>query len=111
MMMGSGCQADLEPRRLHERLLSPDLPFPLGVLVWLRVLAGHDRVLAPAVVLSCAVAEQLIIPGVPFPLSPSSAGLWRLDEAAGAAGAVTVSAQPHTDTSRRASPNGNITQH
>ena len=40
------------------------------------------------------MAEQLIIPGVPFPLSPSSAGLWRIDEAAGA---VTVSAQPHSD--------------
>lgn len=32
--------------------------------------------------------------GVPFPLAPSAAGLWRVDEAAGA---VTVSAQPHTD--------------
>jgi regulation of enolase protein 1 (concanavalin A-like superfamily) len=40
------------------------------------------------------VAEQLIFAGVPFPLSPSSTGLWRIDEAAGA---VTVSAQPHTD--------------
>jgi hypothetical protein len=36
----------------------------------------------------------LRIPGVPFPLAPSAAGLWRVDEAAGA---VTVSAQPHTD--------------
>jgi uncharacterized protein len=36
----------------------------------------------------------LRIPGVPFPLAPSSAGLWQVDEAAGA---VTVSAQPHTD--------------
>jgi regulation of enolase protein 1 (concanavalin A-like superfamily) len=40
------------------------------------------------------VADQLIIPGVPFPLTPSSAGLWRVDEAAGA---VAVSAQPHSD--------------
>jgi uncharacterized protein len=40
------------------------------------------------------VADQLMVPGVPFPLVPSSAGLWRVDEAAGA---VTVSAQPHTD--------------
>ena len=47
-----------------------------------------------AVVLSCAVANQLVVPGVPFPLVPSSAGLWRVDEAAGA---VQVSAQPHTD--------------
>jgi uncharacterized protein len=31
---------------------------------------------------------------VPFPLAPSSAELWRVDEAAGT---VTVSAQPHTD--------------
>jgi regulation of enolase protein 1 (concanavalin A-like superfamily) len=31
---------------------------------------------------------------VPFPLVPSSAGLWRVDEAAGA---VTVAAQPHSD--------------
>ena len=31
---------------------------------------------------------------MPFPLVPSSAGLWRVDEAAAA---VTVSAQPHTD--------------
>jgi regulation of enolase protein 1 (concanavalin A-like superfamily) len=31
---------------------------------------------------------------VPFPLVPSSAELWRVDEAAGT---VTVSAQPHTD--------------
>jgi regulation of enolase protein 1 (concanavalin A-like superfamily) len=50
--------------------------------------------MAPAVVLSCAVANQLVVPGVPFPLVPSSAGLWRVDEAAGA---VQVSAQPHTD--------------
>lgn len=35
-----------------------------------------------------------MVPGVPFPLTPSPAGLWRVDEAAGA---VTVSAQPHTD--------------
>ena len=47
-----------------------------------------------AVVLSCAVANQLVVPGVPFPLVPSSAGLWRVDEAVGA---VQVSAQPHTD--------------
>ena len=40
------------------------------------------------------MAEQLIIAGVPFSLSPSSAGLWRIDEAAGT---VMVSAQPHTD--------------
>jgi len=31
---------------------------------------------------------------VPFPLAPSSAGLWRVDEVAGA---VTVTAQPRTD--------------
>lgn len=31
---------------------------------------------------------------MPFPLAPSSAGLWRVDEQAGA---VIVSAQPHTD--------------
>ena len=31
---------------------------------------------------------------MPFPLVPSSEGLWLVDEAAGA---VTVSAQPHTD--------------
>jgi regulation of enolase protein 1 (concanavalin A-like superfamily) len=41
------------------------------------------------------VAGQLLrVPGVPFPLTPSSAGLWRVDEAAGA---VTVAAQPRTD--------------
>jgi regulation of enolase protein 1 (concanavalin A-like superfamily) len=50
--------------------------------------------MAPAVVLSCAVANQLVVPGVPFPLVPSSAGLWRVDEAVGA---VQVPAQPHTD--------------
>jgi regulation of enolase protein 1 (concanavalin A-like superfamily) len=41
------------------------------------------------------VAGQLLrVPGVPFPLTPSPAGLWRVDEAAGA---VSVSAQPRTD--------------
>jgi uncharacterized protein len=41
------------------------------------------------------VAGQLLrVPGVPFPLAPSSAELWRIDAAAGA---VTVMAQPHTD--------------
>jgi hypothetical protein len=50
--------------------------------------------MVPAAVLSCAVADQLAVPGVPFPLVPSSAGLWRVDEAVGA---VTVPAQPHTD--------------
>ena len=50
--------------------------------------------MVPAAVLSCAVADQLAVPGVPFPLVPSSAGLWRVDEAVGA---VTVAAQPHTD--------------
>jgi uncharacterized protein len=41
------------------------------------------------------VAGQLLrVPGVPFPLAPSSAGLWRVDEATGA---VTVMAQPRTD--------------
>lgn len=41
------------------------------------------------------MASQLRkVPGVPFPFAPSSAALWRIDEAAGA---VTVSAQPHTD--------------
>jgi uncharacterized protein len=38
--------------------------------------------------------ELLRVPGVPFPLEPSSAELWRADEAAGA---IVVSAQPHTD--------------
>jgi regulation of enolase protein 1 (concanavalin A-like superfamily) len=41
------------------------------------------------------VAGQLLrVPGVPFPLAPSSEGLWRVDEAAGS---VTVLAQPRTD--------------
>jgi uncharacterized protein len=40
------------------------------------------------------VADQLRVPGVPFPLVPSAEGLWRVSEADGA---VTVSAQPHTD--------------
>jgi regulation of enolase protein 1 (concanavalin A-like superfamily) len=40
------------------------------------------------------VADQLMVPGVPFPLVPSSADRWRVDESAGA---VTVSAQAHTD--------------
>jgi uncharacterized protein len=41
------------------------------------------------------VAGQLLrVPGVPFPLAPSAAGLWRVDEATGA---VTVPAQPRTD--------------
>ena len=41
------------------------------------------------------MAGQLLrVPGVPFPLAPSSAGLWRVDEATGA---VTVMAQPRTD--------------
>ena len=35
-----------------------------------------------------------MVPGVPFSLVPSSAGLWRVDAAVGV---VTVSAQPHTD--------------
>jgi hypothetical protein len=34
------------------------------------------------------------VPGVPFPLAPSSVEQWRIDEATGT---VTVSAQPHTD--------------
>jgi hypothetical protein len=34
------------------------------------------------------------VPGVPFPLSPSPAGLWQVDEAAGT---VAVAAQAHTD--------------
>jgi regulation of enolase protein 1 (concanavalin A-like superfamily) len=38
--------------------------------------------------------ELLKVPGVPFPLTPSPAGIWRVDETTGA---VTVSAQPHTD--------------
>jgi regulation of enolase protein 1 (concanavalin A-like superfamily) len=50
--------------------------------------------MAPAVVLSSPVADQLAVPGVPFPFVPSSPGLWRVDEAVGAA---TVSAQPHSD--------------
>jgi regulation of enolase protein 1 (concanavalin A-like superfamily) len=33
-------------------------------------------------------------PGVPFPLAPSTANLWRVDEATGT---VTVSALPHSD--------------
>ncbi|MCG5450390.1 DUF1349 domain-containing protein [Micromonospora hortensis] len=40
------------------------------------------------------MANQLSVPGVPFPLAPSSAELWRVDEAAGT---VAVEAQPHTD--------------
>jgi regulation of enolase protein 1 (concanavalin A-like superfamily) len=41
------------------------------------------------------VAGQLLrVPGVPFPLAPSAAGLWRVDEATGT---VTVPAQPRTD--------------
>jgi hypothetical protein len=43
----------------------------------------------------CAVSDQLLqVPGVPFPFTPSSAKLWRVNEAAGA---VMVSAGPHTD--------------
>jgi regulation of enolase protein 1 (concanavalin A-like superfamily) len=38
--------------------------------------------------------ELLKVPGVPFPLTPSPSGLWRVD---GTTGAVTVSVQPHTD--------------
>ncbi|WP_344291622.1 DUF1349 domain-containing protein [Streptomyces synnematoformans] len=38
--------------------------------------------------------DRLTVPGVPFPLVPSSAELWRVTEASGT---VTVSAQPHTD--------------
>ncbi|MEV4538969.1 DUF1349 domain-containing protein [Asanoa sp. NPDC049518] len=40
------------------------------------------------------MADDLTIPGVPFPLVPSAAELWHIDEAAGA---VTVTAQPRTD--------------
>ncbi|GAB3950759.1 DUF1349 domain-containing protein [Micromonospora vulcania] len=40
------------------------------------------------------MADRLSVPGVPFPLVPSPADLWRVDEATGA---VAVSAQPHTD--------------
>ncbi|MFJ6165834.1 DUF1349 domain-containing protein [Micromonospora orduensis] len=40
------------------------------------------------------MADQLAVPGMPGPLVPSSAALWRIDEATGA---VTVSAQPRTD--------------
>lgn len=38
--------------------------------------------------------DPLTVPGVPFPLVPSSADLWQVDEATGA---VTVSALPHSD--------------
>jgi uncharacterized protein len=38
------------------------------------------------------MADRVRVPGVPFPLVPSSADLWRVDAAT-----VTVSAQPHTD--------------
>lgn len=41
-----------------------------------------------------AMANQLSVSGVPFPLVPSSAELWQVDEAAGT---VAVEAQPHTD--------------
>ena len=42
-----------------------------------------------------AVASQSFeVPGVPFSLSPSPAGLWQVDEAAGT---VTVAAQAHSD--------------
>ena len=61
-----------------------------GTAMPMRIVAA----VMAAVVLSCAVANQLVVPGVPFPLVPSSAGLWRVDEAVGA---VQVSAQPHTD--------------
>jgi regulation of enolase protein 1 (concanavalin A-like superfamily) len=40
------------------------------------------------------MVDQVNAPGVPFPLTPSPAGLWRLD---GQAGAVTVSALPRSD--------------
>jgi uncharacterized protein len=40
------------------------------------------------------MVDQLNVPGVPFPLTPSPAGLWGLD---GRAGAVTVSALPRSD--------------
>ncbi|SNT47993.1 hypothetical protein SAMN05421812_10748 [Asanoa hainanensis] len=40
------------------------------------------------------MADHVTIPGVPFPLVPSNAEHWRVDEATGA---VTVEAQPHTD--------------
>jgi regulation of enolase protein 1 (concanavalin A-like superfamily) len=41
------------------------------------------------------VVSQLVkVPGVPFPLSPSPAGVWQVDEEAGT---VTVAAQAHTD--------------
>jgi uncharacterized protein len=46
-------------------------------------------------VVFCAVSDQLVqVPGVPFPFTPSSEKLWRVDEATGA---VLVSAGPHTD--------------
>jgi uncharacterized protein len=38
------------------------------------------------------MADRVRVPGVPFPLVPSSADLWQVDEAT-----LTVSAQPHTD--------------
>jgi regulation of enolase protein 1 (concanavalin A-like superfamily) len=40
------------------------------------------------------VANQMDVPGVPFSLSASAPGQWRLDEGTGA---VTVSAGPHSD--------------
>lgn len=40
------------------------------------------------------MAEQLQVPGVPFPLLPSPADVWRVDEDTGA---ITASAGPHTD--------------
>ena len=39
-------------------------------------------------------SQSFKVPGVPFPLSPSPAGLWQVDEAAGT---VTVAAQAHSD--------------
>jgi uncharacterized protein len=42
----------------------------------------------------CDVADSLNVPGVPFPLAPSPAEAWRIDEPTGT---VTATAAPHTD--------------
>jgi regulation of enolase protein 1 (concanavalin A-like superfamily) len=58
---------------------------------------GETRVLVsgPLSARFLAVASQsFTVPGVPFPLSPSPAGLWQVD---GAAGTVTVAALAHSD--------------
>lgn len=66
------------------------------VVAAMREPTGRRRatVAGPDEVRSRAMTDELKVAGVPFPLVPSAARLWRVDEESGT---VAVTAEPHTD--------------